>query len=209
MIYAVVGTDIKKREKASESLGKLGEPVANIYSEQIASLEALVSSSSLFGDKVLVNLIQTMDLASSRDEVIRLLPDIKESKNIFIVDEPFADANRVKRLEKYAEKIFDAREEKEGDVDVFTLCNLFAKRDKKGVWIEWMRVRGLDSAEAIHGALWWKVRTIWEDNLNGRPTKFTKEECELFAGRLVRANILAHRGGRDLKVELESIILSI
>lgn len=209
MIYAIVGTNIKKREKASEYFTKLGDPVANIYSEQIASLEALLSSSSLFGDKVLVNLIQTMDLGSSRDEVVRLLPDMKESKNIFIIDEPFADANRFKRLEKYADKIFDAREEKEGDVDVFTLCNLFAKRDKKGVWIEWMRVRDLDSAEAIHGALWWKVRTIWEDNLNGRPTKFTKEECEVFASRIVRASILAHRGERDLKVELEKSFLSL
>lgn len=209
MIYAIVGTNIKKREKASEYFAKLGDPSANIYSEQIATLEALLSSSSLFGDKVLVNLIQTMDLAPSRDEVVRLLPDMKESTNIFIIDEPFADANRFKRLEKYAEKIFDAREEKEGDVDVFTLCNLFAKRDKKGVWIEWMRIRDLDSAEAIHGALWWKMKMIWEDTINGRPTKFTKEECELLAGRLVRASILAHRGEGNLRVELESVILSI
>lgn len=209
MIYTVVGTNAIKREKAYESFAKLGNVSAHIYGEQIATLEALISSATLFGDKIIANLIQTMDVASSRDEVARLLPDMEESKNIFIIDEPFADANRFKRLEKYSEKIIDARDEKEKDVDVFTFCNLFARRDKKGVWLEWIRIRDLDSAEAIHGALWWKMKTIWEDVLNGRPAKFNKDECEVFSSRILKANIEAHRGEKDLRTEIESIILSI
>ncbi len=209
MIYTVVGTDTNKREKAYESFAKLGNVSAHIYSEQIAGLEALISSSSLFGDKIIANLIQTMDVASARDEVVRLLPDMKDSTNIFIIDEPFADANRFKRLEKYSEKIFDARGEKEQDSDVFTLCNLFGRRDKKGVWLEWMKVRDTDKAEAFHGALWWKIKTIWEDTLAGKPTKFSKDECEVFASRILKANLEAHRGGKDLREELEAIMLSV
>jgi hypothetical protein len=209
MIYAIVGTDTNKREKAYESLTKVGVVSSHIYSEQIATLEPLIEASSLFGEKIVANLIQVMDVASSRDEVIRLLPAMKESSNIFIIDEPFADANRVKRLEKYAEKVFDAREEKKKDVDVFTLCNLFAKRDKKGAWIEWMRIRDLDSPEAIHGALWWKFTTIWQDTRAGRPTKFTLEDCENIGGKLMRASIEAHRGEKDLKVVLEEVILGL
>lgn len=209
MIYSIVGTGIAKREKASEALEKLGAPSAHIYSEQIVSLQPLISSSSLFGEKIIVNLIQTMDVAASRDVVTDLLVDMEKSANVFIIDEPFADANRVKKLEKYSEKLFDAREEKEGEVDVFTLCTLFAKRDKKAVWLEWMRIRDLASPESVQGLLWWKMKTVWEDTLNGRPTKFTKDECELFGGRIVRASMDAHRGEKDLKVELESILLSI
>ena len=209
MIFAIVGTDITKREKAYKELAKFGTPTAHIYSEQIATLEALVSASSLFGEKVIANVLQVMDVASSRDELIRLLGDMEKSTNTFIIDEPFGDANRFKILEKYAEKIFDARGEKEKDVDVFTLCNLFARRDKKATWVEWMRIRDLDSAEAIHGALWWKFTNIWSDVRAGKPSKFTLKECEDIGGRLLKSSILAHRGEKDLKIELEAIILRL
>lgn len=209
MIYVIVGTDTKKREKAYEAVASFGDATSHIYSEQIAALEPLLSATSLFGNKIIVNLIQTMDVASSRDEVVRLLPDMKESSNIFIIDEPFADANRVTRLTKYAEKVYDAREEKKNDVDVFTLCNLFARRDKKEVWIEWMKKRDLDSPEAFHGALWWKFQNVWSDTRAGKPSKFTLEECEEIGGKLIRASMDAHRGKADLKVELEKILLSV
>lgn len=209
MIYSIVGTDTNKREKAYEALSSLGNVSAHIYSEQVATLEPLMGASNLFGDKVIANLIQVMELASSREEVVRLLPYMKESSNIFIIDEPFADANRVARLTKYSEKVYDAREAKEKDVDVFTFCNLFARRDKKGVWIEWMRIRDLDSPEAIQGALWWKFQGIWNDVKLGKPSKFTLNECEEIGAKLVRAPILAHRGQADLKVELEKIVLSL
>ena len=209
MIFSIVGTDTIKRDKVYESLFKFGVVTNHIYSEHIAMLEPLISATSLFGDKVVANVIQVMDVASSRDELIRLLPQMKESKNIFIIDEPFADANRIKRLEKYSEKLFDARGEKIKDVDVFTLCNLFARRDKKGVWLEWMNVKDKESPEAIQGALWWKFGTMWQDVRAGKPSKFTIQECEDIGGRLVKSSILAHRGERDLKVELEAILLSI
>jgi hypothetical protein len=209
MIYAIVGTETTKREKAHEILSKEGVVSAHIYSEHVATLEPLISASSLFGEKIITHLIQVMDIASSRDELVRLLPEMKESINIFIIDEPFADANRVNRLTKYAEKVFDAREEKKERVDVFTLCTLFAKRDKKESWVEWMRIRDLDSPEVIQGALWWKFQIIWSDTKLGKPSKFTLGECEAIGGELLRSSILAHRGEGDLKTELEKIILSL
>ncbi len=209
MIYTIVGTDIDKREVALAACAKMGEVTNHIYSEHIALLEPLISATSLFGDKVIAHIIQVMDVASSRDELIRLLGEMKESKNIFIIDEPFADVNRVKRLEKYSEKVFDARLEKEKGVDVFMLCTLFARRDKKGVWVEWMHVRDKESPEAIHGALWWKFSTMWQDVRAGKPSKFTLQECESIGRQLVTSSIEAHRGNKDLKVELEAILLSI
>lgn len=208
MIYAIVGTETKGREKAYQELSKLGEISTHVYSEQIETLEPLISATTLFGEKVIVNIIQAMEVASAKDEIVRLLPDMKDSTNIFIIDELLADANRVKQLTKYAEKVFDNREKKE-DVDVFTLCNLVARRDKKGAWIEWMRIRDLDSPEAIQGALWWKWKLLWQDTLDGKPSKFTKEECESIGGTLLKAPILAHAGKTDLKDELEKIVLSL
>lgn len=209
MIYAIVGTETNKREKAHALLAREGVATSHLYSEHIATLEPLLSASSLFGEKIITHLIQVMDMASSRDELVRLLPEMKESINIFIIDEPFADANRVSRLTKYSEKVFDAREEKKERVDVFTLCALFAKRDKKEAWVEWMRIRDLDSPEAIHGALWWKFQMVWSDTKLGKPSKFTLSECENIGTKLLRAPIMAHRGEGDLKIELEKIILSL
>lgn len=209
MIYSVVGTGLEKREQAFSWLQTLGTPSAHIYSEQIVSLRPLISATSLFGEKILVHVIQVFDGASSKEEVIRLLPEMQISSTIFIIDEPFADANRMKKLEKFSEKLFDAREEKEKEVDVFTLCSLFARRDKKGAWVEWMKIKDEVSGEQVQGLLWWKMKTIWEDTLSGKPSKFTKEECEMFGEKVLRSSIEAHRGKADLKVELEKIILSI
>lgn len=209
MMYALIGTHAKLREKALTELGKLGNPSAHIYAEQIDGLKPLIEATSLFGDRIIVHLIQTMEKAESRERVHDLLPDMEKSENLFIIDEPFADANRFKKISKYAKKVFDAREEKEEKISPFSLCNAFARRDKKAVWIEWMKLRDSESPEAIHGALWWKFGTVWSDVKSGKPSKFSLSECEALGGRIARASILAHRGERDLKVELESIILSI
>lgn len=209
MIYTIVGTDTTIRQKAEEELSKLGVATSHIYSEQIATLPPLVDASSLFGEKIIVVLIQCMEVASSKEEVIRLLPLMKASPNTFIINEPFADANRVKMLTKYSEKVYDAREEKKKEVDVFTLANFVGRRDKKGAWQEWMNIRDKDTPEAIHGVLWWKFQTIWAEVRDGKPSKFTASECEDFGGKLALAAVYAHSGKADLKVEIEKFILSL
>lgn len=209
MIYSIVGTDIAIRQKALDELGKLGKATAHIYSEQIATLEPLIHATSLFGEKIIVTVIQAFEVQSSKEEIIRLLPDMKESENVFIVDEPFADAHRVKTLTKFSEKLYDGREEKKREVDVFTLANFFGKRDKKEAWKEWMKIKDKETPEAIHGILWWKFQTIWADAREGRPSKFTLRECEEIGGKLALASARAHSGETDLKAELEKIILTL
>lgn len=209
MIYTLVGTDAKKREKALAEIAKLGIPNAHIYGEQISALRPLIEAGSLFGDKVIAHLVQVLEKADPREHVYGLLADMQESENIFFIDEPFADANRTKKLEKFSKKLFDAREEKEREGTPFALCNAFARRDKKEVWVEWMKVRDVETPEAIQGALWWKFQTMWSDARSGRPGKYTIKECEEIGGKILCSSIEAHRGEKDLRVEIESIILSI
>jgi hypothetical protein len=208
MIYTIVGTNISVREKAHKELSQLGTVSSSLYSEHIGGLEALVDASSLFGERVVVTLQQVMDDAKAKDVLTDLLSSMKASSNIFIIDEPFADANRIKVLTKFSEKVFNGKEEKE-KLDPFKLATLFGARDKKGVWLEWMRIRDLDAAESLHGVLWWKWKTIWEGVREGKPSKFSLAECEAIGRELVRAPILAHRGETDLKRELERVILSV
>lgn len=209
MIYTLVGTDAKKREKALAEIAKLGVPNAHIYGEQISALQPLMEAGSLFGDKVIAHLVQVLERAETREYVHRLLDEMKESENIFFIDEPFADANRTKKLEKFSKKLFDAREEKEKEGTPFALCNAFARKDKREVWTEWMRVRDTETPEALQGALWWKFQMVWSDVKSGNPGKYTIQECEDIGRRILRSSIEAHRGEKDLKTELEAILLSI
>lgn len=209
MIYAIVGTKKEIRDAAYKELNTHGPIGTHIYSEQIESLEPLIQASSLFEGNVVVNLIQCMDVSRSDAVVTSLLPQMKASSNIFIIDEPFADVHRIKKISTHAEKVFNALEEKSFKSVVFTLCDLFASRNKKDAWLEWMKIRDKESGEAIQGLLWWKFQTVWSDVRAGKKTHYSLEECEYFGRKILQSSILAHRGEVDLKIELEKIILSI
>lgn len=209
MIYTLIGTDAKKREKVLTEIAKLGVPNAHMYSEQISMLQPLIEAGSLFGDKVVTHLVQVLEKAEAREYVYDQLSAMQESQNIFFIDEPFADANRMKKLEKFSEKLFDAREEKTRETTPFALCDAFARRDKKSVWVEWMKLRDVETPEAIQGALWWRFQSVWSDARSGKPGKYTLLECEEIGKKIMRSSIEAHRGEKDLKVELETILLSI
>ncbi len=209
MIYSIIGTDKLIKDTAIKELQSCGAVSRYLYSEHIGELESFVSGASLFGDVVIVSCVSLMESASSKEELIRLLPSMEVSQTVFIIDEPFADVHKVNRLSKVSKKIYDAREEKKKDSSIFTLCTSFANRDKKSAWLQFMDVKEKESGEAIQGALWWKWRELWQDTLSGRGTKYTKEECERIGKELLEASILAHRGEKDLMTELERIILSI
>jgi hypothetical protein len=209
MIYSVVGTSRVVRDKALVEFSKLGPITQSIYSEQIGALESLIEARSLFGERIIVSCVQLMDGEVGKEEMLRLLPAMEQAENIFIIDEPFGDVHRFNRLSKVSKKILDARVEKVRDMSVFTLCTSFAARDKKNTWINWMNVKDKESGEAIQGALWWKWKDLWQSVKEGKSTKYTLPECERIGAELVRSSIVAHRGERDLMVELERIILSI
>jgi hypothetical protein len=209
MIYTIVGTHKERREKGHKELASLGAPTHHIYSEQVSGLEALIDGVSLFGDVSIVTCIQLGEVASSKEEMIRLLDNMKESVNIFIIDEPFADVHLFNKLSKVSVKVIDAREEKLKDTSVFGVCDAFIKRDKKTAWIAFMDIREKVSGESLHGALWWKFQTEWSRVKEGKKSLFSEDDCEKIGGSLVRMSITAHRGESDLLIDIEKLILSV
>lgn len=207
MMYSLVGTNSNIREKARGELAKLGSVTRRLYAEDSADLLPLIGASSLFGDVSVVECVQMFDTASSKEVIQNLLEEMSESQTVFIIDEPFADANRTTKLAKFSKKLYDAREEKTKDVAVFTLVDYFIKRDKKNAWITWLHLKEKIEGEAIQGALWWKFTQVWQTVLEGKKTAFSKDDCELLGGKLLRSTILAHKGEKDLDEELEKIIL--
>lgn len=209
MIYTIVGTSQEIRAKAKKELSHLGEVTQCLYVEHVDLLEPLIDMTSIFGDTSIVECVQLLENADAKEKVYSLLERMNASKTIFIIDEPFADANKVTKLAKVSKKLFDAREEKEKNNDVFGLCNFFVARDKKKVWLMWMQLRDKESGEAVIGALWWKFQLVWSDVCAGKKSTFTEDECKEIGGRIVRASIKAHNGEADLKEEIEKIILSV
>lgn len=209
MLYTIVGTDKKIRDRARGELASLGSITRRLYAEGGDDLEALIDISSLFGDVSIVECVQLLDNAAAKEKVYDLLEKMSDSQTIFIIDEPFADANKTNKLAKFSKKIFDAREEKVKDFEVFNLADYFVKRDKKNAWSTWLVLKEKNESEAIQGALWWKFSQVWQATIEGKRTAFSKEECEEFGGRLLRATVLAHKGERDIDEELEKLILSL
>lgn len=209
MVYSIIGTSKEIREKSARELASLGVATHHIYAEKVSELEMLIDASNLFGERVIVVCIQLGESVTSKDELVRLLEDMKKSLNIFIIDEPFADIHLYKMLTKVSEKIYDAREEKIKDRSVFMLCDSFITRNKKQAWQDFLHVRATESGEAIQGALWWKFRTEWQNVKEGKRSPFSNEDCERIGKELVLSTPLAHRGKKDLMVELERIILSL
>ncbi len=209
MIYSITGTKKEIRDKAHREFSLLGEVTQVLHSEQADCLKGHIDALDMFGDPVVVVCNQLSDNASSKEILISLLGEMEKSDNIFIIDEPFADIHLENKLKKVSKSFFDAREEKNKDTHVFALCDSFAVRDKKQAWLDFVAIRDKVEGEAIVGALWWKFQTVWLSVVSGKKTAFTISDCERIGGDLVRSSILAHRGKRDLIVEIEKIILSL
>lgn len=209
MIYSIVGTNASLKDKALKELSKEGAVSHYLYSEHINDLEPLIDASSLFGDKLIVSCVSLLDNPSSRERTLELLPKMKDSGTVFIMDEPFLDAAKTTKLSKVSQVFYDVREEKKRDSSVFVLCLSFAKRDKKATWSDYMEVKKKEEGEAIAGALWWKWKEVWQATLEGKKTPYTLSECERIGEGLIKASLDAHRGKGDIDELLEKIILSI
>lgn len=209
MMYSIVGTNKVIREKSAQELISLGVATHHIYSEKVGELETLIDASSLFGETVVVICVQLGDVVASKNELIRLLKDMEESSNIFIIDEPFANVHLYNKLSKVSKKTYDAREEQVKDRSVFKLCDSFVTRNKKQAWLDFLHIRATESGEAIQGALWWKFQLEWQIVREGRRSLFSSDDCERIGKDLILSTIYAHRGKKDLMVELERIILSL
>lgn len=231
MLYFIFGTNLKKRDLAKleirnslESQGVIYKSLLEVPRVETSNYELLKSywgNISLFGEKLLIPVYNLLTQVSAREFLYQHLEKLITSENVFILDEPFAPANSLQKLKrdflKYriSEQLFDASEkyEKE-DIEPFYFCDLFERRDKKGAWQEWKRLyaKWEDSeAMALHGALWWKWKTLWSNSLNGKTalSKYSKDELEKYGREIVYLAARANNGELNLMRALEKLILSI
>lgn len=208
MLYVVVGTDVEIRKKGLLKILHGRNPSLYLRKETMFQVPALIDAQDIFGGEVIVMLEQVGNDAEGRELLKGLLKAMQTSKNIFILDEPFIDTSFVKTVAKYAELIIEAKEEKVKEGFPTAFLSSFEKKDKKQAWVEWMNLRDKE-VELIHGALWWKVKTLWSGVLQGKKSAFSKEELAALGFALVTGSHKAHRGEADLREEIEKVVLGL
>jgi len=216
MLIFRTGSDIKKRESFDKNtktqiprtdFAISGEEINNIH--QYFDLD-------IFGDKKVIRL-ENWNNEDDRTVLYKFLDNIKQSVNIFIIDElDMLDAT-ANKIAKSADLFLDCREDKkEIYYTPWKLCDYFENRDKKNLWLEFTRIKEicinlntkdkLDEPLKIVGALSYKIQ-------NSNLSKYTKEEKSKIYFDLISIIDKDHSAEGEEKVdiwdEMEKWCLSI
>lgn len=213
MLHVIIGTD---RKRARVALWKAARAAAEKENARIAhvsegesaarDIRESLQGSGLFGERRILVCDEVCRQDDARAALFSLLPHCaKISTPCFVYEEkPDAEAKRL--LKKHAKTWEEhTAEKKEQDDGAFAVANAFAKRDKKTLWVSYVRAlaRGA-SPEVIHGILFWKVKTMLS---SGGGTAFREQELRTLVATLSALPHEARRGGMDMEYALERFLL--
>jgi DNA polymerase III delta subunit len=218
MIYFLHGNDTEKgRTKAHELIGSLQKkkPDASFFKMDAETfdetkLQEYAGGQGLFESKYIIFLDRLCEEKKIKDSFLSYIKEIAESTNIFIVLEGKLDKVSSGKIEKKAEKtqefVLAEKPEKE-KFNVFALAEALGKKDRKNLWILYRQAidRG-EAPEALHGMLFWKVKTMM---MNSYGSTYSKEELENLLERIVAVNHDARRGLHEMETGMEALILSL
>ncbi|MES2216092.1 MAG: hypothetical protein V4481_02240 [Patescibacteria group bacterium] len=246
MLYIFHGSEIdKSREKAHALLNSLRtkKPDAafiKVEADQwdAEMIKSHLESQGLFSNKYIVFLDRVTEKTEARDEFLDLLPEMKESPNIFIVLEASVKADLKKAFDKNAEKVMESEKpaaakswgtdgSAKKDFNVFALADALGSRDAFRSWVIYREAvdNGLE-AEAILGTLFWQVKSMvlsqnagsaGESGLNPfvfskskrYAGNFSESELQGLMEELITIYHDAHRGMLDAELSTERLMLGI
>lgn len=222
MLYLIYGSDREKaRAKKDELLtvlhGKRPDAEVFILTEDnftIASLESLYSSQGLFEQKHIAVLDGLFTNKDMKQAVLGSLPQIASALSAFLIFEGVLDAKTAGAVEKHSAKTFSFGEKKKEEKDgtAFLIPDALLAKDRRGAWVKYQKALRRDIApEAIHGALFWKIKTALLAKKTGgwnRDAKnFSEEELDEMLFRLVSIYHDIRLEGGEMETELEKFIL--
>ena len=244
MLYLIYGTNSNKvRAKQKELVGIMQskQPDVSLYKVTTENwkdtiLDELLSSQGLFLAKYIVTLDKILDDKEIGPSVMSVLGDMKESDHAWIIIEEKLTAANLKKIEKYAQKVFDYNEVagagggagsgKSQRINAFDFAEQFAGKNKVGAWREFLKLKDAELAgEEIHGVLWWQMKAVYLAKFSMTagdsgltPYSYQKslrlskgwklKELNLMLDKLVLIYHEAHRGSVDLMIKLEELALS-
>lgn len=189
MLILRVGTDVQKRKNSDKDIPHVNEVLSG---SNISGIPQFLAE-DIFGSGSVVRL-ENWQKENERELIYKYIENMRDSKNIFIIDELDILAPTVTKLSKYAEKFFDCRE-KYIDENGFLLGDLILKKDKKRAWVELMRLKNLKVAPVeMISSVSWKGKNARDMNL--------------FFNTLL-ARHMEFNGEGEIYDELEKYILSL
>lgn len=210
MLFLFFGTDRETaREELNKALAKGAKKIRTVRisdANSVPDLEEALRGAGMFGEKRTVVLDSVFANEEMREVVLRALPHMKSSEEIFYVLDGKLDADTRKRIEKYAEKSekFETKKEKEGG-EIFSLAYALKRGDKKALWVGYQRALLNDAApEAIHGILFWGAKDMYMKTKGVEQTRAAKLVAEL-----AELPHEARRSGFEFGYALEKYILTV
>jgi DNA polymerase III delta subunit len=234
MLYVVYGVETDKARAKKDSLVascKKQKPDAEFFvidgdnfSER--ALEELYSSQGLFVKKHIVVLDRLLlpkkpkedgnevkDI--TKDTLLASFPKMAESESVFILFNELFDAKTLAQVKKHAKDIFVFGEKKiakEKDTSTFSIVDAYAMKEKKSAWVNYQKcIRAGIAPEAIHGALFWKMKTLLLEKKERKDGRFSKNFTESELNEiLTELNKIYHgirSDGGEMEVELEKFLL--
>lgn len=222
MLYLIYGSEREKaRAKKDELLSVLRgkRPDAEVFvvdgdNFTAASLESLYSSQGLFEQKHIVVLDGLFSDKEVKQIILDSLCELASAESVFLILEGVLDAKTAGAVEKHSAKTFSFGEKKKEEKDgtAFLIADALLAKDRKRAWVNYQKALRNDIApEAIHGALFWKIKTILLAKKTGgwnRDAKnFSEEELDNMLSRLVSVYHGIRLEGGEMESELERFIL--
>ena len=223
MLYAVYGIDTDKARAKKDALVascRKQRPDAEFFvveSENFSegALEGLYSSQGLFQKKHIVVLDRLLSHKELKEAVSDAFPKMAASESMFILFDETLDAKTVALVKKHAKDIFvfgEQKEKKERDNTTFLITDAFMTKDRKGAWVNYQKaIRAGNAPEAIHGALFWQVKTVLLAKKTGGFNRFaknyTEDELDEILASLVKMYHDIRMEGGELEISLEKFLL--
>jgi DNA polymerase III delta subunit len=191
----------------------------------VGLLAQMLGAASLFGGGELYVLDTPSEDEVFFEALLKVLSEMAESSNYFIVMEGTMLAPERKKFEKHAGAIEEFKKTAETPFNVWAMADALAARDKKSLWVLLQDARraGL-AAEEIIGTFWWQLKTLRLATLTKEAgdagmkdfpfnkakrslSNFKTGEIESLSRGLLKVYHDGHGGVRDIDEGLEEWVL--
>lgn len=234
MLYVFSGNDavgVRKDAHAFiETYEVRGVPVERITSENYSAgqILELAFSRPLFGEEVLVVLDTPSEEEGMFEECLSMAQALAEAPHTFVVLEKKLSATENRTLKKHAKEYHDVQGEILNErFNTFSLADALSKRDKKLLWVLYMRAKMAGIApEEIIGVLFWQVKSLrlaqntksagaagMKDfqyrKVKSAAAKFSTSDLNNLSRSLIDIYHKGHRGEVDIETALEKFLLTV
>ena len=215
--------DVLKKKRPDSVFLKVSD---ELFNESF--LRQNIEAAGLFDEKNIFEISGVFLKKENEKLVQEYIEAMESSDNAFIFSEESISVKTKNLLEKHKIKNYEFEQKVKGgaDLNIFSITDLFLKKDKKNIWLKYSEFLGGGvSEEEIFGVLFWSIKTlniinssndISETNL--KPFVYNKNkkylsswkdgEAEKKMSEMINIYHNSRRGICDFKIELEKLILS-